>query len=65
MRRRFEAVLDLAGFHVYKWISSEPEVNADVAEEDRASEIDLGEERIANNQDSGCPVGRHRRRIFL
>ena len=27
--------------------------------------VRLREERIANNQDSGCPVGRHKRQIFL
>ena len=32
---------DLAGFHIRKWISNEPDVNADVAEGDRASEIDV------------------------
>ena len=31
----------LAGFHIHKWILNEPDVTADVAEEDRASEIDL------------------------
>ena len=32
---------DLAGFHIRKWISNEPDVTADVAEGDRASEIDV------------------------
>ena len=27
--------------------------------------VRLREERVANNQDSGCPVCRHRRQIFL
>ena len=32
---------DLAGFHIHKWISNEPDVIADIAEGDLASEIDL------------------------
>ena len=32
---------DLAGFHIRKWISNEPDVTADVAEGHRASDIDL------------------------
>ena len=32
---------DLADFHIYKWISNKPNVIADIAEGDLASEIDL------------------------
>ena len=40
-RKQLTKLGDLAGFHVRKWISNEPEVITDVAEEERASEIDL------------------------
>ena len=40
-RKRLTELGDLAHFHIRKWISNEPDLIADVAEEDRASEIDL------------------------
>ena len=63
-RNQLTELEDSAGFHIRKWISNEPDVIADVVEEDRASERPR-EERNTNNQDPGCPVGRHRLLIFL
>ena len=46
---------DLAGFHVGKWISNEPEVIADVAEEDRTSAIDLEKRELPIIKTLGVP----------
>ena len=52
-RKQVTELGDLAGFHVRKWISNEPEVIADVAEEDRASEIDLEKRELPTTRTLG------------
>ena len=44
---------DLAGFHTHKWISNEPDVTADIAEEDRTSEMDLKKRELPTTKNLG------------
>ena len=43
----------MAGFHTHKWISNEPDVTADIAEEDRTSEIDLKKRELPTTKNLG------------
>ena len=43
----------LASFHIHKWILNELDVTADVAEEDRASEIDLKKRELPTTKTLG------------
>ena len=52
-RKQVTELGHLAGFHVRKWISNEPEVIADVAEEDRASEIDVEKRELSTSKTLG------------
>ena len=54
-RKQLSELGDLAGFHVGKWISNEPEVIADVAEEDRTSAIDLEKRELPITKTLGVP----------
>ena len=44
---------DSAGFHIHKWIPNEPDVTAEVAEEDRAREIDLKKRELPTTRTLG------------
>ena len=52
-RKQLTELGDLAGFHIRKWISNEPDVIADIAEEDRASEIDLKKRELPTTKTLG------------
>ena len=44
---------DSAGSHIRKWISNEPDVIADVAEEERASDVDLTKRALPTTKTLG------------
>ena len=44
---------DSAGSHIRKWISNEPDVIADVAEEERASDVDLEKRALPTTKTLG------------
>ena len=52
-RKQLTELGDLAGFHIRKWISSEPDVIADIAEGDLASEIDLEKRELPTTKTLG------------
>ena len=52
-RKQLMELGGLAGFHIHKWILNEPDVTADVAEEDRASEIDLKKRELPTTKTLG------------
>ena len=52
-RKQLTELGDLAGFHIWKWIWNEPDVTADIAEEERASEIDLEERELPTTKTLG------------
>ena len=52
-RKQLTELGDLAGFHIRKWISNEPDVIADIAEEDVASEIDLEKRELPTTKTLG------------
>ena len=52
-RKQLTELGDLAGFHIRKWIWNEPDVTADIVEEERASEIDLEERELPTTKTLG------------
>ena len=55
IRKQITELGDLAGFNVRKWMSNELKVIADVAEEGRASEIDLEKKELPTTKTLGVP----------
>ena len=53
IRKQLTELGDLAGFHIRKWISNEPDVIADIVEEDLASEIDLEKRELPTTKTLG------------
>ena len=52
-RKQLTELGDLAGFHIRKWIWNEPDVTADIAEVERAFEIDLEERELPTTKTLG------------
>ena len=52
-RKQLTELGDLAGFHIRKWIWNEPDVTADIAAVERASEIDLEERELPTTKTLG------------
>ena len=52
-REQLTELGDLAGFHIRKWIWNEPDVTADIAAVERASEIDLEERELPTTKTLG------------
>ena len=52
-RKQLTELGDLAGFHMRKWISNEPDVIADIVEGDRASDIDLEKRELPTTKTLG------------
>ena len=52
-RKQLTELGDLAGFHIRKWISNEPDVIADIAKGDLASEIDLEKRELPTTKTLG------------
>ena len=52
-RKQLTELGDLAGFHIRKWISNEPDVIAEIAKGDLASEIDLEKRELPTTKTLG------------
>ena len=52
-RRQLTEVGGQAGFHIWKWVSNNVDVIADIKEEDRASEIDLEKRELPTTKTLG------------